>query len=106
MSADNAIFVQKRSDGRYAGQHGFMSSDTLPDPESAHPSEIFRTLDQLMSQLSQLADETEYGFQITDSVYDMDSPNTWRKHLDNAFRPGRLYKAERNALDSDRKSVL
>ena len=36
MSADNAMFVQKREDGVWVAQEGSMSDDNPPDPKKAN----------------------------------------------------------------------
>lgn len=62
MSADNAIFVQARSDGTYAFQHGQVSALNLPRPHQVDKKEIFPTILLGLRAFHAQAQETEYGF--------------------------------------------
>ena len=64
MSADNAMVVQKREDGVWVAQEGSMSADNPPDPKKAHNDEIFDTLENLIIEFAEKAQETEYGFRF------------------------------------------
>lgn len=65
MSADDAIFVQKREDdGLWVGQWGSMSADDPPDPKRAMAEEVFDSLENLVINLAEASQETEYGFRF------------------------------------------
>lgn len=64
MSADTALFVQKRKDGKFAVQHGKMSSTELPDPEKAVLDDVYPTLGEAIIKRTREAHETEYGFRF------------------------------------------
>jgi len=59
----DAIFVQRNKAGKVVAQPGVMSSDVLPDPESATADQTFDDLADMVVALSSQAQLMEYGFQ-------------------------------------------
>lgn len=63
MSADDAIFIQRNSEGKIVAQHGFMSYPP-PDPDKATDDQIFFTLDEAIMATQEIGAHLEYGYQI------------------------------------------
>lgn len=64
MSSDDAIFVQKNTEGKWTFLWGSMSADVPPAPSTAKEEEIFFTLEEGIRTLAEASMETEYGFRF------------------------------------------
>lgn len=62
MSSDDAIAVRQKANGKYVAQRISMSSDDLPDVETA--TKEYGTLDDLIYDWQNDARDTEYGFLV------------------------------------------
>lgn len=67
MSADNLIYIQQNSKGRWVAQHWFASNDGKPDPDVA--KDTYPSMQVAVEMNHDRARETEYGFHIEEKSY-------------------------------------
>ena len=67
MSADNLIYIQQNSKGRWVAQHWFASNEGKPDPDVA--KDTYASMQLAIEMNHDRARETEYGFHIDESAY-------------------------------------
>lgn len=63
MSSDDALFVQKTDEGKWAVQYGPRFAPP-PSVDQATREEIFSTLDEAINTMAEIAGKTEYGFEF------------------------------------------
>jgi hypothetical protein len=69
MSADNMIYIQQNSKGRWVAQHWFASNDGKPDPEVVPYGDTYASMQLAVEMNHDRARETEYGFTMDEGAY-------------------------------------
>lgn len=69
MSADDLIYVQQNSKGRWVAQYWFDSNDGKPDPEVVPYGDTYASMQLAIEMNHDRARQTEYGFTIDEKAY-------------------------------------